>query len=81
MASAGWGPSVSIWQLEPITDDVGRTEISPSGGPSAYDAASGARARVQGDRLDVTVAGGDAPPGHGRTRSTGSSSWPAAPAS
>ena len=58
VASAGWGPSVSIWQLEPITDDVGRTEITPSGGPSAYDAATGARARAQGDRLDVTAAGG-----------------------
>ena len=58
VASAGWGPSVSVWQLEPITDDVGRTEISPSGGPSAYDAATGAQARVQGDRLDVTAAGG-----------------------
>ena len=43
VASAGWGPSVSVWQLEPITDDVGRTEISPSGGPSAYDAATGER--------------------------------------
>ena len=58
VASAGWGPSVSVWQLEPITDDVGRTEISPSGGPSAYDAATGTQARVQGDRLDVTAAGG-----------------------
>jgi len=58
VASAGWGPSVSIWQLEPITDDVGRTEITPSGGPSAYDASTGARARAQGDRLDVTAAGG-----------------------
>ena len=58
VASAGWGPSVSIWQLEPITDDVGRTEVAPAGGPSAYDAASGAQARVQGDRLDVTAADG-----------------------
>jgi len=59
VASAGWGPSVSVWQLEPITDDVGRTEISPSGGPSAYDAATGARAQVEGDRLDVTARGGE----------------------
>jgi WD40 repeat protein len=58
VASAGWGPSVSIWQLDPITDDAGRREISPAGGPSAYDTGSGALARVRGDRLDVTAAGG-----------------------
>jgi WD40 repeat protein len=58
VASAGWGPSVSIWQLEPITDDVGRTEIASAGGPSAYDATSGAQARVDGDQLEVTAADG-----------------------
>jgi WD40 repeat protein len=58
VASAGWGPSVSIWRLQPITDDAGRTEVAPAGAPSAYDSATGTSARVRGDRLDVTDPGG-----------------------
>ena len=54
IASAGWGPSVSLWRLDPRTDDAGRTAVAAEGAITAYDASSGTVARVQGGHLDVT---------------------------
>ena len=54
VASAGWGPSVSVWRLQPLTDDAGRVQIVDAGGPSAYDTATGTTARVTEAGLEVS---------------------------
>jgi WD40 repeat protein len=33
VVTAGWGPTVAVWQLRPIVDDSGRTKVAPA--PSA----------------------------------------------
>lgn len=57
LSSAGWGPSVAVWQRRPRPDSTSRRELTPAGALTALDPGSRALARVSDGTARISRVG------------------------